>query len=138
MKIYFENPNTNSLKEFISSFRFDNDRRLFKRTFNDEKFESIQCEVAYRSLDDLFKVFKTYFEDITLNEVIKALFEHKDIKVLNCDELEVPVFYFANHSYDNKEKYYQYWESRDYKGYNGKFLSFSEMEKIANFPLNFS
>lgn len=53
---------------------------MFVETFYDEECRNRQCHAARRTMDDLFILFKTYFPEITINDITKLLLTTRFIK----------------------------------------------------------
>lgn len=106
-KIYFKNPNTNSLGELLQSM-ISSSTNNFVPTYKTEecKYEDLECGSAYRSFKDILKICQTYI-NCTASEVAKELMKIPNIQCIFCTSIEKYVFstetYFNNSSrYPNR------------------------------------
>lgn len=89
-KIFFENPNTESLKHLIGSF-YPTGNYYSKPTYRDEKCTILEFKQGRRSFEDLLIISRTYFPDTTEIELMKALRDN-NLKFYRCGYLKKIVF----------------------------------------------
>ena len=117
IKIYIKNTDTSRKINFLSSL-FNNYGR-YKTTYYDEECTLSQCKLgANRSIDDVYLIFKTYFPEITPQEVFSIMFStyfkasrfisgsrlNYVIYFMFCDDIFKFVSYIHT-SWDNSEKH---------------------------------
>jgi hypothetical protein len=110
-KIYINSPDTSSLEMFILHL-FDICGRV-KLTFNDPECLCEEFRKAYRSFPDIYLICKTYFPEVTQEEVKKAIItlghSYYEVGTLFCNDIKKWVFYrtgksLESHQLDMNEK----------------------------------
>lgn len=86
--IYFkEEKKSKTLKELFLNNLYGG---KFFKTYYDEECTRLQCHIARRSVNDLYRIAKTYFPDVTLKEVLKVITEN--FMCFYCSTIEKLVF----------------------------------------------